>query len=307
MVERLKFVKISLLRRLSPSLCFFAFSLFVAMLSSHLQAQEAEYCSWQNGCPSDKCQSGPTVECDPAGGSSSIQGCSLRPVQNPQCHWKSPLKEKYREITLNQARDCLDRFKKNNALEYPLIQHFVTIVEAPSPFQCSTSPPGDRDAKQYGENKFCWDFFLRAPGEISRPLDNRGGSNGNGTNPNVKVGANDCAVYWDLTASPIYKYTYPSPPQMKINFSLDQMKACAEDYIKQHLQESEAFKEHKPGSLVVYESTPDNNSSSPNRHSLSRGVDWSKDYYSYLFVSGRIALDVGASTCSVYDYGKTSR
>jgi hypothetical protein len=242
-----------------------------------------DYCSMENGCPTDKCFS--VANCKPGG---------VECIGTPTCIYKDPaLKEKYYEVPFKKAMQCLNDFVTKHAKEYPGIMLFdldkpdaelaglPTIGAKPITVPCSLLLA---TANDHLSDNFCWHFGFT------------GKSPALPTQANVLVGAETCMVFWPDLANPIYQLSDPNLPQAAVLVTPGQAAACAESYIVAHKRDYLEYRTFVVGSLHAPE---------PPQSDTAPRVDVMKDLKSYIVIGKsragyrRLKMVVGAHTCTV--------
>ncbi|MBI2326849.1 hypothetical protein HYU92_00875 [Candidatus Curtissbacteria bacterium] len=234
------------------------------------------YCSMENGCPKDKCNL--AAYC---GGGSDNFGCVLGGYT---CEYKDLyLKDEYKEVTPEQAKQCVKDFVAENQIVYPILSSLIIDDKESGKESYSCSQLLEKNSKYSKEDKFCYFMYMNHKTKPEKfPFS-----------PNFYVGAQTCNVYWDLPEH--FKINDPELSIANIDYSPEEAIECAEKYLKEHRNEYKEYQKFVPGTLVVWGEP----SSSAAIEDLSK--DWK--FYSIKDKSypvPKLSLSVGAHTCTVY-------
>ncbi len=228
-----------------------------------------DYCTMKNGCPKDKCNI--ATQCG-AGG----LGFGCAPGETT-CEYKDlNLKDKYREVTINQVKSCVTDFISKNQYSYPTLK-VLKIDDNQSGKESSTCDSLLQKGSNFNkEDRYCWYISMQHKTDPSFPLETH-----------FYVGAQTCSVYWNLPDS--FKNDLPS--LNKVEYSPDQAIVCAENYIEANKGKYLEYKNFVKGFLEIP-------NKAPGMH--GRITDFTKDSSFYTVIDGNIYLVVGAHSCTVY-------
>ena len=235
------------------------------------------YCSMANGCPTNKCRT--VTQC--LGGNDTGRGGDGCAPGETTCEYKdSILKEKYREVTAGQAKQCVQKFITKNLNAYPTLK-YLEIEDKEFGREadfCMEDLVETRKLKK--EDNYCWFVEMKHKTEPDFPFGST-----------FYVGAQTCTVYWKIPK--VFKTNISA--LMRVNYSPAQAVKCAEKYIEANKTKFIEYQEFVPGTL-----------SAPGGV-LGPGnvTGYSKDLQFYIVTGqsrqGGIYLSVGAHSCTVYE------